>query len=233
LLNDTGNYSAAEENYQAALSLRREHLGEQHPLVAQTLNNLAFLYVDMGNTERAIELSREAVAIFRAAYPGDHPEIAYSTQNLAGWLVETDNYEAAEPLFREALQMNQRLFDPGNADIAITQTGMAILYLRSARATAALEMAEAAYAPLVESYGQDHWRTAWALATQGAAMSQLGNYSESEPLLLQSYEELGNNPGARPVHVETARRYLVELYTAWDRPDEAARYTIDSGASSR
>ena len=49
--------------------------------------------------------------------------------------------------------MNQALFDPGHPDIAITQTGMAILLLRTERAAAALDLAQAAHASLAEAYG--------------------------------------------------------------------------------
>jgi tetratricopeptide (TPR) repeat protein len=229
VLQNVGDYNGAEASYQEALTIRREHLGEQHPMVGQILNNLAFLYQDMGDTDRALELSRQALAVYRDAYPGDHRDIAYGTQNLAGWLVEAGDYEAAEPLLREALEMHKRLFDPGHPDIAITQTGMAILFLRTARVAAALEMAQAAHASLTESYGSDHWRTYWALATQGAALMQLYRYTEAEPLLLESYEGLRSDPGARPTHIETARRYLADLYTAWDRPKDVARYSKEAG----
>ncbi len=231
ILHDVGDYSAAEANYQEALKMRREILSEQHPLLGQSLNNLAFLYYDMGDNDRALELSRSALAVYLGAYPGNHPDIAYGMQNLAGWLVEAGDYEAAEPLLREALEMNQTLFDSDHPDIAITQTGMAILLLRTGRAAAALEMAQAAHESLAESYAPDHWRTLWALSTRGASLTQLSRYVEAEPLLLESYEGLRNNTGARPVHVETTRRYLAELYTAWGRPEESARYSADTESS--
>jgi tetratricopeptide (TPR) repeat protein len=230
VLQDIGDYGAADASYKEALTIRRESLGDKHPLVGQSLNNLASLYDDMGDTERAIQIAREALAVYRAAYPGNHPDIAYGTQNLAGWLVEAGDYDVAESLLIDALKMNQALFDPGHADIAITQTGMAILFLRTERAAAALELAQAAHASLTESYGSDHWRTDWALATHGAALIQLSRYTEAEPLLLESYEGLSSNPGARPIHIETARGYLVDLYTAWDRPKEVARYSETAGS---
>ena len=231
LLHDIGEYSAAEANYQEALTMRRELFNEQHPLLGNSLNNLAFLYYDMGDNERALELSRNALAVYRNAYPGNHPDVAYGMQNLAGWLVEAGDYEAAEPLLREALQMNQALFDANHPEIAITQTGMAILLLRTGRATAALEIAQTAHESLAEAYAPDHWRTAWALSTQGASLTQLSRYAEAEPLLLESYEQLRGNTGARAVHIDTARQYLMELYTAWDRPQDATRYSADAESS--
>jgi hypothetical protein len=55
-------------------------------------------------------------------------------------------------------------------------------------------------------------------------LAELLRLDEAEPLLLKSYEALRDNTGARPVHVETVRQYIVDLYTAWDRPQDAARY---------
>ena len=228
VLHDIGNYSEAEASYKEALSIYSENLSEHHPSVGQSLNNLAFLYYDMGDNDRALELSRRALAVYREAHPGNHPDVAYGMQNLAGWLVEAGDYDAAEPLLREALAMNQALFDPDHPDIAITQTGMAILLLRTGRAAPALEMAQAAHESLAESYAPDHWRTVWALTTQGASLTQLSRYAEAEPLLLESYEGLRSNTGARPAHIETARRYIAELYEAWGRPEDATRYSADT-----
>jgi tetratricopeptide (TPR) repeat protein len=226
---DLGNHADAEANLLEALTIRRVGLGEQHPLVAQTLNNLAFVYDDMGDADRAIQLSREALAVYRAAYPGDHPDVAYGSQNLAGWLVEAGDYATAEPLLHEALEMNLRLFEPEHPDIAITRTGMAVLLLRTERPDEALPMAQLAFDSLTNSLGPDHWRTGWALAAQGASLMRLVRYAEAEPMLLESYKTLQNNSGARPAHLETARQYLAELYTAWDRPGDAARYAASSG----
>ena len=227
---DMGQYEAAEENFQGALSIRRASLDEDHPLIARSLNNLAFLYYDMGERDRALELSRSALAIYREAYPGDHPDVAYGMQNLAGWLVAAADYEAAEPLLLEALEMNQSLFDPGHPDIAITQTGMAILLLRTDRAAAALDLAQEAHASLAEAYGEDHWRTAWAASAQGASLTKLSRYEDAETVLLNGYKDLRENSGARAMHVDTTRKYLVDLYTSWGRPEDAARYTVDSEA---
>ena len=195
------------------------------PLTAQSLNNLAFLFYDLNETEQALELSRRALATYRSAYPGDHPDLAYGLQNLAGWLVEEGDYETAEPLLEEALAMNQRVLQSDHPDIAITQSGMAVLLLETDRADGALEMAVAASETLAATFGDDHWRTAWARCLEGASLAALGRFADAEPLLLQAYELLSTGTGARVSQVASASRYLVDLYTAWDRPEDAARYS--------
>ena len=78
---------------------------------------------------------------------------------------------------------------------------------------------------MATSYGADHWRTAWALSLEGASLSALDRFADAEPLLLQAYEILSSNAGARVSQVESALQYLADLYTAWGRPEDAARYS--------
>jgi tetratricopeptide (TPR) repeat protein len=224
VLHDAKNFAAAEEHYQRALDIRIAALGAQHPQTAQSLNNLAFVYYDQGKVERALELSRQALAIYRSAYGGDHPEVAYGLQNLAGWLVEQGDYEEARPMLEEALAMNQRLLPSGHTDIAITQSGMAVLLLKTGQPDDALAIAAAARESLAAAFGAEHWRAAWAEALEGASLSALRRFDEAEPLLTHAYGVLSLGTGARVSQIEAASQYLVDLYTAWGRPEDAARY---------
>ena len=105
---------------------------------------------------------------------------------------------------------------------------MAILLLRTDRAAEAQTLAAEAHATLGEAYEEDHWRTAWAGATLGASLTVLSRYEEAETVLIRSYKDLHGNSGARAIHIDTTRQYMVDLYTRWGRPQEAARYTADS-----
>nr|MBA3922786.1 tetratricopeptide repeat protein [Nostocaceae cyanobacterium] len=48
-----GKYSAAIPLVERSLAIREKVLGKEHPLVAQSLNNLALLYQDEGNYQQA------------------------------------------------------------------------------------------------------------------------------------------------------------------------------------
>jgi len=224
VLHDTRNYEAAREYYQRALDIRLAVFGEQHQQTAQSLNNLAFLYHDQGETERSLEFSQRALAAFRSVYPDDHLEVARGLQNLAGWLVEEGDYEIAETMLNEALSMNQRILPSDHPDIAITQSGMAVLMLETDRAEVALKMAEAANESLATAYDADHWRVGWARALEGASLTALGRFADAEPLLIQAHKTLSSGSGARESQVASCLQYLVDLYTALDRPEDAARY---------
>jgi hypothetical protein len=68
-----------------------------------------------------------------------------------------------------------------------------------------------------------HWRTAWAAALEGASLSRLRQFGAAEPLLLESYETLRQNPagGSRAGYVDETRGFLVALYQAWGKPQAA------------
>lgn len=225
VLHDQGNYDDAEDFYLQALSIRREGLGPNHPLVAQSLNNLSFLYYDRNQFEEALDYSRQALDTYRRAYAGeDHPDIAYGLQNLAGWLVEQGDLANAEEMLKEALAMNYKILPEDHPDIAITQSGMAVMLLETDRPELALEMATGAGEILSQTYGDDHWRTAWARSLRGAALASLERFDEAEPILVSAYDALRNNEGARPVHVDTAQQRVVDLYLAWGKPERAGSF---------
>ncbi len=53
--------------------IREKALGEEHPDVAATLNNLAALYFQQGRYAEAEPLSQRALGIFTSALGEDHP----------------------------------------------------------------------------------------------------------------------------------------------------------------
>ena len=73
-------------------------------------------------------------------------------------------------------------------------------------------------------WSPDHWRTANAASAEGAALAGLGQYAAAETLLLDSYAKLGEDSGALPIVVADTTRRLADLYSAWGKSDEAARY---------
>ncbi|MEB3291352.1 MAG: CHAT domain-containing protein, partial [Leptolyngbya sp.] len=78
-----GRYGEAEPLYQESLAIRRELLGDRHPNVATSLNNLALLYQAQGRYGEAEPLYQESLAIRREQWGDRHPDVANSLNNLA------------------------------------------------------------------------------------------------------------------------------------------------------
>ncbi|MEH2367891.1 tetratricopeptide repeat protein, partial [Nostoc sp.] len=73
----------AEPLYIQALALRRKLLGEEHPDVASSLNNLALLYDSQGRYSEAEPLYIQALDIFEQRLGVDHPNTITIRNNLA------------------------------------------------------------------------------------------------------------------------------------------------------
>jgi tetratricopeptide (TPR) repeat protein len=94
---------------QQALQLRRRLLGEEHPDIATSLNNLAGLYSSQGRYPEAEELYQQALQLKRRLLGDEHPSVATSLNNLAFLYSSQGRYAEAEPLYQQALQLTRRL----------------------------------------------------------------------------------------------------------------------------
>jgi tetratricopeptide (TPR) repeat protein len=77
-----GKYKEAEPLYQQALALRQKLLGDDHPDVATSLNNLALLYYSQGKYKEAEPLYQQALNIFEQRLGIDHPHTIIVRGNL-------------------------------------------------------------------------------------------------------------------------------------------------------
>ena len=95
----------AEKLQREAMRIRKKTLGDEHPLYASDLNNLAQLfkrqvgllvhtnlrqhrefYALQGKLGKAEPLTRECLRIMRKVHGNEHPLVAVSLNNLAGLL---------------------------------------------------------------------------------------------------------------------------------------------------
>lgn len=75
-------YNEAELLYQEALRLKRQLLGEDHPDVAISLNNLAFLYKAQCRYVESEICYRQALEISECQLGFDHPNTQTFRKNL-------------------------------------------------------------------------------------------------------------------------------------------------------
>jgi len=75
---------------------------------------------------------------------------------------------------------------------------------------------------------RDDWRLFNTKSMLGGALAGQKKFQEAEPLLVEGYsgmtEREAKIPPAAKSRLSEAIRRLVDLYTAWDRPEEAAKW---------
>ncbi|MEH2277820.1 MAG: tetratricopeptide repeat protein, partial [Nostoc sp.] len=113
-----GLYTLAEPWYQQGLSTVQTHLGDAHPNVAASLNNLAYLYNSQGRYDQAEPLFLQALELFKRLLGDAHPNVAASLNNLALLYNSQGRYDQAEPLFLQALELRKHLLGDAHPHVA-------------------------------------------------------------------------------------------------------------------
>ena len=222
VLETRGEYRGAERAYRESLEMNRKLLGESHPEIAAGMNNLGFVLYEKGDLVGAIQMMRESIEMNRRELGPDHPEVAGGGTSLAYWLVSAREYDEAATLLDEAVAIRTKALGPDHPQLASTLTIQATLFVARGEFAEALDVANRSLQILEPKLPADHWLIAMARNVKGAALTGLGRYAEAEKLLLESLPALGGSPIAD--QPERGRARLAELYTAWGKPEKAARY---------
>jgi tetratricopeptide (TPR) repeat protein len=217
-----GDDDGASRMYVEALDMNRRLLGKDHPDIALNLSNLAFVLYRQGKREDAVDMLRDALEMRRRTLGPDHPDVAASGTSLAYWLTETGQYDEAERLLDQSLAIRRTALGPEHPQVAGTLTVQANLLLAKRHYEEARTVSVEAQRILKLSLPDDSWQVAAALNTEGAALTKLGDFARAESLLLGSLPSLERSP-IPDLQVRGQRR-LHDLYIAWHRPDEAAKY---------
>jgi tetratricopeptide (TPR) repeat protein len=123
-----GAYAQAQPWFEHCLAVCRERLGEEHPAMAPSLNNLASLYKSQGKYEKAEMLLVQALDMNKRLLGEEHPNVANSLNNLAGLYESQSRYEQAEPLFKRALAILEKVSGSEHPNtITVRQNYMTLL----------------------------------------------------------------------------------------------------------
>ena len=178
---------------------------------------------------------REAMDMERRLVGDRHPEVASGMSILGQWLSESGEYIEAESLLRGALDIQLEVLKPDHPRLATTRVYLAEVLLATSQINEALEHAQLGEASLSTSLGPDHWRTTVAKQTHGAALLAMGQHSDAEKLLLESYEKIREDPAVSPDSITKGLQRIVALYEDWGKVASAHTYkailnrTVKSG----
>jgi tetratricopeptide (TPR) repeat protein len=170
-----------------------------------------------------------------AWYGPNHPALLSTLNGLAQSCEATREYAKAVESRREMLEI-QRQQRAGGALLADTLAALGRNMLMAEQFAEAEPVLKECLT-LREQALPDSWVTFQTKSALGAALLGQKNYSGAEPLLLASYEGMKDKAATIPANSKgrlgEALDYLVKLYTAWDKPDEAAKWRTVREARQR
>ncbi|MEH2168722.1 MAG: tetratricopeptide repeat protein, partial [Nostoc sp.] len=123
-----GLYTLAAPWYEQGLSTVQTRLGDAHPDVATSLNDLAGLYNFQGRYDQAEPLYLQALELRKRLLGDAHPDVATSLNDLAGLYNFQGRYDQAEPLYLQALELRKRLLGDAHPHVATSLNDLANLY---------------------------------------------------------------------------------------------------------
>jgi eukaryotic-like serine/threonine-protein kinase len=143
---------------------------------------------------------------------------------LAKCLMLTDRWEEAEPLCREATGLWTEDFGPGSVQRANALAYVGYVRLRHRRYVEAEPLLRECLA-IREQKEAGAWPMYSAKSMLGEALVGLSKYAEAEPLLLEGFDGMKKTHWSDHANwLPTIVQRLVQLYEAWGKPDEAAKW---------
>jgi tetratricopeptide (TPR) repeat protein len=212
LWDDQGRYREAGSIYEQILEKRQKLLGQEHPSVATSLNDLAVIYDTQGRYEEAEALQIHALLMRKKLLGQEHPDVAQSLNNLAFHYANQGHYEKAEPLHIQSLQMRKKLLGQEHPDVAISLNNLASLYRNLGRYEEAEPLYTQALQMNTKLLGQEHSDVAISLNNLALLYYEQGRYEEAEPVYIQALQIWEKLFGQKHPHVAQNLNNLAELY---------------------
>jgi tetratricopeptide (TPR) repeat protein len=216
-----GNYGFAEPWRKDCLEVAQNRLGEEHPFVTISLNDLAELYRSQGRYEKAEPLFCSALKMSKRLLEEEHSDVAGSLNNLALLYSSQGRYEKAEPLFRSALEMYKHLSREEHLDVATSLNNLAELYRSQGKYEEAEPLFRSALEMTIRLLGEDHPSVAISLNNLALLYSSQGKYEEAEPLFRSALEMKIRLLGEDHPSVAISQLNLGALYQDQGRYPEA------------
>jgi tetratricopeptide (TPR) repeat protein len=224
-----GQYNLAETHLENCLEAVQSRLGENHPSVASSLNNLALLYDSQGRYKEAEPLYLQALELFKRLLEENHPNIAILLNNLIAILLNNlaelyrlqGRYEEAKLLFLQALELFKRLLGENHPSVATSLNNLANLYKSQGKYEEAESLLLQALELNQRLLGENHPYIASSLSSLAELYRSQGRYKEAEPLYLQALELFKRLLGENHPNIATSLNNLAELYRLQGRYEEA------------
>ena len=165
-----GLYETSEEQLLVALDTAREELGNvDHSLIANILNDLGLVHVEVNEMDEGERLVREALKMRRRLFGEKHVDVAYSLDNLGGIESDRGNYEESERYRQQALQLFRELREPDDYKIAYTINNLGTTVSNQGRYEEAIALYDEVLAHF-DKYGGSRREIARALSNRSVTL---------------------------------------------------------------
>ncbi len=227
VLTNAGRVTEAEALYRTALDRYERLYGADDPRRVGVLRHLAFALLMTGRLDEAEATGAEAVAVTRATRPGSG-SLATLLAIHGAILRRQGRLDEAEATLREAASLPPRR----PADRAVPLGTLASLLHDRGNLAGAIDAQQESMDVLRADRGLDDPSVAYSAVKLAGFLREQGSFERAEQLLLSARDALDGSDHAERHGAPPVASALVELYEAWGRPDEVARWQEQVEASA-
>ncbi|HLU05597.1 MAG TPA: serine/threonine-protein kinase [Woeseiaceae bacterium] len=177
-----GEYEPSIDMLEASLRIRSNELGEHHPLIAATKNQLALPLIRTADYKRAGILLQEALERNRSLYGDSSTEVAASFYNLAELHQATGNLEEAARLARESIDIYAAQGELHAAELAEGKSALARILVVNNELDQAETLYREALALVRTHLGHDHPLNAYYLQNLAVVLNSKGDIVTAEAM---------------------------------------------------
>jgi len=213
-----GLYSRSEALLTQAVDTRRRVLGVNRPETLESMDDLAWVFLQEGRAVESEKLERETLEIRRRVLGSRHKDTLASMVDLASALNGLGRFGEAEMLQREALDMLRQTRGPENRTTLTCMDNLGNT-LSFEHKYAELEQLRRENLDIRRRVlGPDHPETLSSMTNLGDILYQEGKYADAEKLDRETLDALRRVEG--PEHPET----LISMYNLTLVLNKTGRY---------
>ena len=202
--------SVAEEA--ARLSGRHEPAILDTLAVAQKMN---------GDLDAAIETQKEALKLLSCV---EFETVFEYGQVLAAFYREAGRLDELEQWYRDSVAEARAILPPGSLALAMSIRTLGGFLLEQQRFSEAEKVFREVLEITRQGLPANHWRIYEVETIVGTSLAGQGRFEEAESIVVNAYNQLKKDRHMPHEDLQKARQRVVDLYTAWEKPDEAAKY---------
>jgi tetratricopeptide (TPR) repeat protein len=169
----------ARRLFERALTIDEAAYGPDHPSVAEHVNNLALVLLDLGDLAGARRGFERALAIHKATYGPDHPTVATNINNLALVLKALGHLAEARRDLERALAIDEAAYGPDHPTVARDVNNLARVLHDLGDMAGARRGFERALAIDEAAFGPDHPSVARDVNNLAVVLRNLGELAKA------------------------------------------------------
>jgi CHAT domain-containing protein/tetratricopeptide (TPR) repeat protein len=230
---NTAPSKAAErrEHLEACVRLQRLALGDDHPHVAFTINELATLLRQQNDFPAARQQLEQVLNIYVHTYGQEHLETIAALNHLGILAEDVGDYPLANKHYQQVLAYFRK--QPPSSNLVSILTNVANMQIRMGEYDAARSKLQEALELCLKIHGAQHEKTAGLYNNYGTLLKDLGDYAEARNAYEKSLDIRRQTLGTKDLkysEVQTNLAYLLHMLgdhaTAKEMLEECLRVSV-------